>query len=111
MLKRQNRNRHVRLVLERRAELALLACVGFSRKQIVWVVLAEHWLLLFLGLAVGVGAAAVAMWPSLRAPAAQVPYGALGALLGGILAIGLLWTALAARLALRGPLLSALRNE
>jgi ABC-type antimicrobial peptide transport system permease subunit len=101
----------LRNVLERRSELALLKCVGFSRSQVVRIVVAEHWLLLIAGLVVGVVSAAIAIWPSLHSPSVSVPYSTLGMLLGAVLLIGLLWTIIAARLALRRPLIPALRNE
>ncbi|MBN1676822.1 MAG: FtsX-like permease family protein [Kiritimatiellae bacterium] len=101
----------LRNVLERRGELALLKCVGFSQGQVAHVVVAEHALLLLAGLFVGVGSAAVALWPSLRSPSVHVPYATIGLLLGGVLVGGLLWIVAAARLALRRPLVAALRSE
>jgi hypothetical protein len=63
--------------------------------------------LLALGLGVGAGAALLAVWPSLT----QMPWRELGWVLAGVAASGILWTWLAATMALRGKLLSALRNE
>jgi len=79
-------------------------------RSLYWMVLAEHWLLLGLGVACGVAAAAVAVLPALHS-AAEVPYAGLGMIIAAVLAGGILWTLLAARFALRGPLLEALRNE
>jgi ABC-type antimicrobial peptide transport system permease subunit len=101
----------LRNVLERRAELALLRAVGFSTRSLYWLVLAEHWVLILLGLACGVMAAAVAVAPAIRSAGTAVPYGSLAATLASVLISGVLLTYLAARLALRGPLLEALRNE
>ena len=101
----------LRNVLERRGELAVLRAVGFPRRSLDGLVLREHWLLLALGLAVGTGAAVVAVLPALRSSGAEVPYVFLAATLAAVFASGLLWTYLAARLAMRGPLLGALRNE
>jgi ABC-type antimicrobial peptide transport system permease subunit len=101
----------LRNVLERRGELAVLQAVGFPRRSLDRLVLREHWLLLALGLAVGTGAAVVAVLPALRSSGADVPYVFLAAALAAVFASGLLWTYLAARLAMRGPLLGALRNE
>ena len=69
------------------------------------------WPLLALGLGVGVGAALLAVWPSLNAPGSAMPWASLGWMLGGVLASGMLWTWLAATAALRGELLPALRHE
>jgi len=101
----------LRNVLERRSELALLRAVGFRSWALSWVVLAEHWGLLGLGILGGVVAAVVAVAPALRSPGAGVPGLSLALTLVAVVASGLLWTWLATALALRGPLLSALRNE
>ena len=101
----------LRNVMERRGELALLRAVGFRRSEIDWMVLAEHWGLLALGLSCGVAAAAVAVMPAVRSGGVDIPYLSLAVTLAAVLAAGLAWTWLAARWALRGPILAALRNE
>jgi ABC-type antimicrobial peptide transport system permease subunit len=100
----------LRNVFERRAEIGILRCMGYSRPAIMRMILAEHWLLLG-GLVVGVVAAAVAVWPSLRTPEVHLPFIAMAGILGGMVIGGVLWTAIAARLALRGDPLAGLRNE
>lgn len=101
----------LRNVLERRSELALLLAVGFRRRTLRWLVLGEHGALLAVGLAVGILAAVVAILPQLLAPGAQVGWASLIVTLMAVLVSGLVWTGLATVLALRGPLLDALRNE
>jgi len=101
----------LRNVLERRGELAILRAVGFRKRSLQWLVLSEHWGLLLLGLACGVVAALIAVLPAMRSPGAGVPYVSLSLTLCAVVASGLLWTWLAGVLALRGRLLSALRNE
>jgi putative ABC transport system permease protein len=101
----------LRNVMERRSELALLRAVGFRNRSLQWLILSEHWLLLLLGLACGVFAGLVAVLPVLRSPGADIPYVSLTFTLFAILVSGALWAWLAAKLALRGPLLTALRNE
>ncbi len=101
----------LRNVLERRGELGLLQAVGFRRRSLQWLVLSEHGGLLMLGLGVGLTAALAAILPVLLAPGAELHSLILGATLAGVLASGLLWTWCATRLALRGELLNALRNE
>jgi ABC-type antimicrobial peptide transport system permease subunit len=101
----------LRNVLERRGELGLLTAVGFRRREVQRLVLSEHAVLLGLGLALGILAAAVAVLPSVLSPAAQLPYRSLALTLGAVCANGILWTWLATRYALRGNLLAALRNE
>ena len=101
----------LRNVLERRGELALLQAVGFRRRALQRFVVSEHWLLIFLGLAIGLVAAGLAAWPSLVSPGTQVPAAWLALTLAGLALGGMLWSWLAAWAALRGPLLPALRNE
>jgi len=101
----------LRNVLERRAELALLLAVGFRRRQLHRLVLGEHGVLLCLGLAVGIGSAAVAVLPALLSPAAELPLRSLALTLATVFAVGLGAAWLATRVALRGQLVEALRNE
>lgn len=101
----------LRNVLERRGELAVLMAVGFRKAQVQRLLLIENGALLIAGLAVGVIAAVVAVLPALISPAAQLPASSLAMTLCAILLNGLLWTWLATRVAVRGDLLKALRNE
>jgi hypothetical protein len=101
----------LRNVLERRGELALLQAVGFRKRALERFVVSEHWLLVFLGLAIGLVAAGFAAWPSLVSPETQVPAAWLAMTVTGLALGGILWSWLAAWAALRGPLLPALRNE
>jgi putative ABC transport system permease protein len=101
----------LRNVLERRGELALLAAVGFTPRALRRLVIAEHAMLQALGLSLGIVAAVLALLPVLLSPAAQISWLSLAAKLGLVFLSGLFWTWAAARLALRGELLPALRNE
>jgi putative ABC transport system permease protein len=101
----------LRNVLERRGELGLLTAVGYRPRALNWLVLSEHGILLLLGLGVGALAAVIAVLPALLSPGAEVPYRTLALTLAAVFASGALWTWLATRLALRGQLLEALRNE
>ncbi len=101
----------LRNVRERRAELGLMAALGYSRIAIAVVVLAENALLLLFGLATGVIAAAVAVTPQLLRRAEAVPWASLSLTLAGVLVVGLLAGAVALRPALGAPPLRALRSE
>jgi ABC-type antimicrobial peptide transport system permease subunit len=101
----------LRNVLERRGELALLRAVGFQARALRRLVVVEHAALLACGLATGVVAAAVAVLPAMVAPGTEVPYVSLGITLTGVLCAGWGCAWLAARVALRGELLPALRSE
>jgi ABC-type antimicrobial peptide transport system permease subunit len=74
-------------------------------------VLWEHAALQGLGLCLGMAAACVAVLPVLLSPGAQISLAPLATAMALVLASGLLWTWAAARLALRGDLIEALREE
>jgi len=101
----------LRHIVERRAELALLTALGFSRAQVLAHVLIENLGLVFLGLLSGTGAALLAGSPQLLAHAAAVNWHSLLAALGLIagLSTGACW--LAARWGVGRVLLAALRSE
>jgi putative ABC transport system permease protein len=101
----------LRNVLERRSELALLQAVGFRRDELHHLVLSEHWLLIVLGLAIGVAAAFLAVLPALLSPDNRPPWAIIVPVLALLASGGALWTWLATLAALRGELLPALRNE
>jgi len=101
----------LRNVLERRQELALLQAVGFRTSQLQRLVLSEHWLLVVLGLVLGLGAAVAAISPALRLTDASAPSGTMSLTLAALPVAGVFWCWLATRAALRGPLLDALRKE
>ncbi len=101
----------LRNVLERRAELALLRAVGFSRRAVARVVIAEHRFLLVAGLAVGIVAAAIALVPAVTRPGVHIPFGLLTAFVVATAVCSLAWIAIAVRLALRAELVPALRDE
>lgn len=101
----------LRNVLERRGELAVLAAVGFAPRVLRRLIVSEHAVLQCAGLLLGVAAAALAVLPALLSPSAHLSYGSPAAAAALVLASGIFWTWAAARLALRGEMLQALRNE
>jgi putative ABC transport system permease protein len=101
----------VRGVWERRAELALLRALGFSGAKLRWLVLSENVLLLLLGLGAGCAAAILAVAPHLLGGGADVLWLRLGALLAGVLLVGLVSASLAVRASLRSNVITALRRE
>ncbi|MGD0410584.1 MAG: ABC transporter permease [Verrucomicrobiota bacterium] len=101
----------LRNVLERRGELAVLLAVGFRPRALRRLVLWEHGALQALGMLLGILAAWLAVLPVLLAPGAPLSLGPLAAAMALVLGSGMLWTWAAARVALRGDLLEALREE
>jgi putative ABC transport system permease protein len=98
-------------VLERRGELALLRAVGFRRRTLGWLMLLEHAVLLSAGLGTGLIAALVAVLPHLLSRAAPLPYASLAVTFAAVVVVGGGAGGLAARAAIRAPLLPALRGE
>jgi len=101
----------LRNVLERRSELAVLLAVGFRKRAVQRLVLLENGALLIAGLVLGVCAAGIAVLPSLVGPETHLPSGSLGLTLLAVMLNGLFWTWAATRFAVRGDLLTALRND
>jgi hypothetical protein len=101
----------VRNTLERRGELATLQAFGFSERKISFLLLLENCYLLGFGIALGTFSALVAVAPHLLTMAHSVPWGSLSITLLSILGFGTLTGFLSLRIALRTPLLSALREE
>lgn len=99
-----------RNVLERRRELGLLRAVGYDRTRVSQMIVAEAMLLLGAGLCAGTLSAAVAVAPAWLGRGAR-PGSTLLILLGGVAVAGVLSSVIAARAALRGDVLNALRAE
>lgn len=101
----------VRGVWERRAEFALLRAVGFQRRQLALMVMAENVTLLLMGLAIGCAAAVVAIAPHLLGGDARLVWEQIALLLAGVTTVGLVAASLAVAGSLRTPVLTALRRE
>ena len=101
----------VRNVIERRQELALLQAVGFSRRSIFWLVLAENSFLLVFGVLIGAATALLAVAPHLLGGSAEPPWFSLSLTLAAIVAVGLTAGAAAVAAGLKTPLLASLRRE
>lgn len=101
----------LRNIIERRSELALMRSVGFGPSKLTWLVLIENALLLILGLALGTGCALLAMTPHLSKTGADVPWGSLALVIGGVFVVGMLAAWFAVREAVRTPVLATLRAE
>jgi ABC-type lipoprotein release transport system permease subunit len=102
----------LRNVLERRRELALLGAVGYDRRRLFGIVIAESALLLAFGLAAGVLCALLAILPAAIDRGGRLPAGAsLWLLLTTVFATGIVASVAATRAAIHARLLDALRAE
>ena len=100
----------LRNLLERRGELATMQAIGFWRRALAWLVVAENGLLLAAGVTVGAASALVAVSPHLLGGHALVPWVSLGLTLLLVLAAGTLASLAAVRRVTREDLLPALRG-
>jgi putative ABC transport system permease protein len=101
----------LRNVLERRRELALLRAVGYGRRHFGLMIVAENGLLLACGLLTGTLCALLAIVPVVSARGGRLPLASLGLLLAAVVVAGLAASLIATAVALRAPLLAALREE
>jgi hypothetical protein len=101
----------LRTVAERRGELALLKAVGYDKKSLNLLIFSEYFIILLAGILCGSIAALIAVLPAIVSPGMIVPYGTIGLIFSAVLLSGIFWIWLAIRFAIRGDLLSALRDE
>jgi putative ABC transport system permease protein len=101
----------LRNVLERRKELALMRAFGFEMRRLQIIVFLEHAWLIVMGLASGTLSALISIIPALISRGMPFPVTVSVAALGAVLLAGLLSAYIASLLALRSPLLGALKSE
>jgi len=101
----------LRNVLERRRELALMRAVGYNSRHFAVMIISENALLLFAGVASGTVCALLAILPVVLARHGQFAQISLGLLLLAVLVSGLAASIAATWVAIRTPLLQALRAE
>ncbi|HYP08434.1 MAG TPA: ABC transporter permease [Bryobacteraceae bacterium] len=101
----------LRNVLERRRELALLRATGFNTAHLSKMILAENIFLLAAGLLAGIVCASIAVLPTVIQRGGSLPWLTILLLSAGVAIVGLASSWLAVRVAVRSPLLSALRSE
>jgi hypothetical protein len=99
----------LRNVWERRREFALLRAVGYRRRDLGGLVLAENAALVLFGLCAGVGSALIAVAP--QTTAGGTPWARLACLLALVVVAGLAAGLLGLRATVRAPLVAGLRNE
>ncbi len=101
----------LRNLLERRGELATLQAIGFWRRALAWLVVAENSLLLVSGVAVGASSALIATSPHLLGGHALVPWLSLALTLLLVMAAGTVASFAAVRRVTSEELLPALRGS
>ena len=100
----------LRGAMERRAELAAMRAIGFTKSRLVWLLTLENGWQLFRGFGIGVGAAALATLPSILG---GQPFSGLAwpsFMMAMVILSGLICSIIAAWGAMQWPLLKALRS-
>ena len=100
----------LRNVIERRKELALLLAVGYRPRDLSRMVIAENAFLAFCGLAIGLGAAAIAILPVLIERGKITPGLSLPGLIVAVPLVAVSASAIALRMLRKTPLLESLRS-
>ncbi len=101
----------LRSILERRAELAVLRAIGFTRKRLAAMVLSETISLLLTGIGCGVVCAVLAVLPYAILSGLQPPVIEPLLIVLGIVLFGMLAGIIAVGRVVRMPLMSSLRSE
>ena len=101
-----------RSLLERKAEFALLASMGFSKRMLLQLIRGEYILLLFTGIFSGLLTAIISVFPAIRGTVENLSPGFVVLLIALILLNGILWVFVLSGLRLKQPVLvEALRND
>ncbi|MEW6323450.1 MAG: ABC transporter permease, partial [Acidobacteriota bacterium] len=100
-----------RNVLERRRELGLLGAVGFTPAHLRTLVLAESAVMVWGGMALGAGAAALAIAPAIAERGQALPWVSLAWLLAGVGLAGMLAALGAVRMVTATATVVALKGE
>ena len=101
----------LRNIALRRQELALYLALGFRRKFIFNLLLAEHTLILALGLVLGLVASLPLIFPLLIYRNSMVPWMLITGILLLILANGFTWIYITASTIMRKDILTGIRDE
>lgn len=101
----------LRNVQERRRELAMLQALGFGKRLIASVVLAENTVLVVAGLLAGLVPAIIAVAPNVWDKPEALPWLSITVTVGAVFVVCLATSAMAVAGSLRAPLIHALRSE
>ena len=101
----------IRSVVERRGELATLRAFGYRQSTLARMVGLESVLLLLLGVTLGSVSALIGVAPLVSGASRSLPWLSLAKTLGLVMMVGLGVSGLAARMAMKAPLLSTLKRE
>jgi len=101
----------LRNIRQRKQEFAIYLALGFRKKSILRMIMAEHVFMLLTGLFIGIISALAGILPSLISPGYTVPALFLSGIILLVFLNGLLWIWLPARNALTQDIMSGLKEE
>ncbi|MCX6238610.1 MAG: FtsX-like permease family protein [Bacteroidia bacterium] len=90
-----------RTILERKKEIAMMQSLGFTRKQVIGLLVREYLVLLVWGISIGFISAVVAVLPNFLSPGNDVSFLTVVLIILGILANGMIWITVLSWLGLR----------
>lgn len=101
----------LRNIQERKAELALMLALGFTRKGIFGLLIKENLFILISGLLVGIIAALLGILPDMLSPSFEFPWFFFSLLILAILGNGFLWIYFPLKTAIKSDLTGVLKEE
>jgi len=101
----------IRNVIERRNELASMRAFGFQRSTLAWMVVTENAFLLAVGIAIAFAAALISVLPHLLTQSSGIPWLSLIFTLALVFTVGMIASFAGLAVALRIPLIPALKGE
>lgn len=101
----------LRNIGDRRSEIAAMRAVGFSRQNLVAMLVLEHSLLLVAGVGIGLISAVLAVAPVIARNEQGVPWPTLLIPITAVVIVGVVATILSAQSAMRGRVMESLRND
>jgi putative ABC transport system permease protein len=101
----------LRNIQERKAELALMLALGFTRKGIFGLLIKENLFILISGLLVGIIAALLGILPDMLSPSFEFPWIFFCLLILAILGNGFLWIYFPLKSAIKSNLTGVLKEE
>ncbi len=101
----------LRNISQRKQELALYSVLGFQKQFVFKLILAEHSLILFAGIFLGLVASLPVILPLIISPVSSVPWLFILAILLLVFMNGFLWIYFAAKTTIKQNPLQGLREE
>jgi ABC-type lipoprotein release transport system permease subunit len=101
----------MKIIIERKKEIAVLEAIGFSKYQVMKLIIIENTILLIAGIAIGFVAAVIGIIPSILSSAFNIPGTFLFVLVLMVFVSGMFWIIIPTTFVMRDNLIKNLRSE